>query len=387
MYSGAWAVGRVWRRMPAAGRAWLWWLVCLKLTVGLLCLRPVALPVLPHAPSARPAPPSLSSPALPAVLVPISRPNGKIITASFHGPAAQPLALPPPPSLSWVTALYLFWLAGVSGLLTRDARRWWLLQRHLQGLTASEALTAEARRVAGQVSLSHVPRVAERPWVTGPLVAGLCRPVILLPTTPVLSAEERAMAMAHEMAHLRRGDLWLGLIPSLAETLFFAFPPVRWAVREYYLAREEACDAGGSELSGVAQEDAEVAGSKGALVLVGHDVPQAAAVLFEEEGELGEPAGVGAGGVGGGAAASQPGHKGGKIFSPVRSRGASRGQVTASGADSYEVSLGDLGGIVRFAHALLFDAGIMNSLLSEAVWMALSYSLLRVIRSNSLFCF
>jgi len=51
------------------------------------------------------------------------------------------------------------------------------------------------------------------------------------------------MALAHELAHLRRGDLWLGWVPAIAQRLFFFHPLVAWAMREYALHREVACDA------------------------------------------------------------------------------------------------------------------------------------------------
>lgn len=51
------------------------------------------------------------------------------------------------------------------------------------------------------------------------------------------------MALAHELAHLRRGDLWLGWIPALAQRAFFFHPLARWAMREYAFHREAACDA------------------------------------------------------------------------------------------------------------------------------------------------
>src|SRR3546814_8140732 len=51
------------------------------------------------------------------------------------------------------------------------------------------------------------------------------------------------MAMAHELVHLRRGDLWLGWVPATAQWLFCFHPLVRWAMREYALNRESACDA------------------------------------------------------------------------------------------------------------------------------------------------
>ena len=51
------------------------------------------------------------------------------------------------------------------------------------------------------------------------------------------------MALCHELVHLRRGDLWLGWVPALAERLFFFHPLAALAAREYALAREAACDA------------------------------------------------------------------------------------------------------------------------------------------------
>jgi bla regulator protein blaR1 len=51
------------------------------------------------------------------------------------------------------------------------------------------------------------------------------------------------MAICHELVHLRRGDLWLGCVPALAERLFFFHPLAHLAAREYLLAREAACDA------------------------------------------------------------------------------------------------------------------------------------------------
>ena len=51
------------------------------------------------------------------------------------------------------------------------------------------------------------------------------------------------MTLCHELLHVRRGDLWLGWVPALAQRLFYFHPLVRLAAREYALAREAACDA------------------------------------------------------------------------------------------------------------------------------------------------
>ena len=77
------------------------------------------------------------------------------------------------------------------------------------------------------------------------MVAGLFTPVVLLPRArfDALPDAQQRMAICHELVHLRRGDLWLGCVPALAERLFFFHPLAHVAVREYLLAREAACDA------------------------------------------------------------------------------------------------------------------------------------------------
>lgn len=87
------------------------------------------------------------------------------------------------------------------------------------------------------------PRLRVSDAIISPQVTGLWQPTVLLPAIHALSADEAAMAIAHELAHLRRGDLWLAWVPALAQCLFCFHPLVRWAMREYALNRESACDA------------------------------------------------------------------------------------------------------------------------------------------------
>jgi probable HAF family extracellular repeat protein len=75
----------------------------------------------------------------------------------------------------------------------------------------------------------------------GPLVFGLLRPVIVLPTG--LSDSEKRLALAHEQAHLTRRDPWLALVPLAARVVFWFLPTVYLAERMLATAREEACDA------------------------------------------------------------------------------------------------------------------------------------------------
>ena len=58
-----------------------------------------------------------------------------------------------------------------------------------------------------------------------------------------LPERQQQMALCHELAHVKRGDLWLGCAPALAERVFFFHPLVHLATREYAFWREAACDA------------------------------------------------------------------------------------------------------------------------------------------------
>jgi hypothetical protein len=51
------------------------------------------------------------------------------------------------------------------------------------------------------------------------------------------------MVLCHELAHVRRRDLWFAWVPAIANRLFFFNPIAHIACREYLLAREAACDA------------------------------------------------------------------------------------------------------------------------------------------------
>jgi hypothetical protein len=81
--------------------------------------------------------------------------------------------------------------------------------------------------------------------VESPIITGVWRPLILVPDPRfmALSPEQQRMALCHELAHVKRGDLWLGSVPAVAERIFFFHPLVRLAAREYAFWREAACDA------------------------------------------------------------------------------------------------------------------------------------------------
>ncbi|QJD69594.1 hypothetical protein HG421_19095 [Xanthomonas campestris pv. badrii] len=227
-----WGLCRGLRRLPAATQTWLWWLVGVQAVVGLLWSTPVRLPVLPAQASAA----ALDSAAS---LAPIATTATAVQAgASAIGAAAGP---------SWMLAVLALWAAGVL-LLAAGTVRAYLRSRALVRAAApctDRALVQALQMAAEAHGLSRPPALRLSAQIDSPQLIGPWRPVLLLPAArlPQMADDDLDMALTHELIHLRRGDLWWGLLPALAQHLFFFHPLVHLAVREYAIAREAACDA------------------------------------------------------------------------------------------------------------------------------------------------
>ena len=246
--AGVWAVCRLAPRLPAALRASLWWLACLKLVLDWYGIAPLTLPVLPSTSALQvrqAASPSVISPSPPGLTRVNQTRNAKFAPISDEA-ASRPVSVPPlAPRFPWPLCLQLLWLAGVLCGLLRAVRQGLQFKRLVQAARPAALPADLLTSLAAILGLSQPPRFLESGDVTAPCVAGLFRAVILLPQnfSQMLSPDEARLALAHEMAHLRRNDLRLALLPALAQTLFFFHPLVWLGVREWAAAREEACDA------------------------------------------------------------------------------------------------------------------------------------------------
>lgn len=79
--------------------------------------------------------------------------------------------------------------------------------------------------------------------VQGPCVAGVWRPVLLMPSAARhWSDEEWRMVLAHESQHLRQRDLWAAWLPRLVCAVYWWHPLAHWLERQYHLESEALCD-------------------------------------------------------------------------------------------------------------------------------------------------
>lgn len=183
-----------------------------------------------------------------------------VATAVPHSlsPTIEQLAVTPAPSLAphssllasaplprfapWIAAAYLI---GVLAMAMRLALGMWsagALSR--RAAVAGGDLALRLEHIARLWKLRVVPRLAVSAEVMVPKVVGILRPVILLPlsATTGLAPDQLDMILAHELAHVRRHDLWVNLLQRLAETLLFFNPAIWYLSRRLTTLREFACD-------------------------------------------------------------------------------------------------------------------------------------------------
>ncbi len=79
---------------------------------------------------------------------------------------------------------------------------------------------------------------------TGPLVLGLFRPRIVIPADfyERYSEAEQRLVIAHELAHVRRGDLYANAVATALQIVFWFNPLIHWAARRMRFDQELACD-------------------------------------------------------------------------------------------------------------------------------------------------
>jgi beta-lactamase regulating signal transducer with metallopeptidase domain len=117
-------------------------------------------------------------------------------------------------------------------------------RRLLAAIPAPDDLIDEAGWISRQLGIS-APELLVVPDLGTPLLWCLGRPQLLLPARLVktLPLDRWRGILAHELAHLRRGDHWVSRL-ELAAGLFWWWNPVYWLARTRLDAEAElACDA------------------------------------------------------------------------------------------------------------------------------------------------
>lgn len=229
-----WGACRLLPGLPAATRCRLWWLVAAQAVLGLVWSSPLELAVLP-APAV--------APITQAAALPAAEPTLVFVPAALD---AAMVAAPQATTGSWSMLLLAAWAAGVLVMLLHSLRGYRASRALVRAaVECTDASLQQALLLAADAhGLRRAPALKISAQIRSPQLIGPWRPVLLLPARelPSMAADDLDMALTHELVHLQRHDLWWGLLPALAQHVFFFHPLVHLAAREYALAREEACD-------------------------------------------------------------------------------------------------------------------------------------------------
>jgi beta-lactamase regulating signal transducer with metallopeptidase domain len=131
-------------------------------------------------------------------------------------------------AIPWFVA---FWLVGVLWLSVRLCVGLAAMRTLRGGLTPlPERLADRVGRIAERLGLAGFKSVFLSDTATDAMLTGFLKPMVLIPTAMLtqLSPDLIEAIVAHELAHLRRLDLWVNLFQNVVEALLFYHPAVWW---------------------------------------------------------------------------------------------------------------------------------------------------------------
>lgn len=192
--------------------------------------------------------------------------------------------------LTYQPYLILLWLGGVMLLGLRICLSYlgtvWL--RNV-GLTLVDAdVLVRFSNIARQLGVIHLPPIAFSDRISQAMTVGLMRPMVLLPVAWMteISPEVLEAVLAHELAHVRRSDLWINFLQRVAETIFFYHPAVWLLSTEIRQHRESCCDELAVEATGQRLDYARSLQAVAHWQLAHRSPSLAAGFLGQHRGEL-----------------------------------------------------------------------------------------------------
>ncbi|RPJ36560.1 MAG: hypothetical protein EHM35_07925, partial [Planctomycetaceae bacterium] len=149
------------------------------------------------------------------------------------------------PAIAWQAALLLAWAVVVLVMVVL------LIQRALfvrglvmQSEIAPETLIELLNQCRRRMAVTHELKLRLSSLSMSPSVCGLWRPTILVPRSMLtqLDTTELKSVLLHELAHVKRGDLWVNLVQALLQIAYF-FHPLLWLANMVIRrVREQAVD-------------------------------------------------------------------------------------------------------------------------------------------------
>jgi beta-lactamase regulating signal transducer with metallopeptidase domain len=114
-----------------------------------------------------------------------------------------------------------------------------------------DAMFVLAKTLAADMGCPRPVELRECPNLATAATVGWRRPLVLLPSDwRTWTETEKRAVLAHELAHIQRGDYLAGLLARISVALHFYHPLVYWLAGRLHLQQELAADALGARWAG-----------------------------------------------------------------------------------------------------------------------------------------
>ncbi len=154
-------------------------------------------------------------------------------------------ASPATASLSWHGFTFLGWLAVLILMVLLLIRRMLFVRGLLaQSKNPNDSMLDIFEQCRKQMGVHRSVFLKLSPVAASPSVCGLFRPTILIPKNlpGKLKAEDLRSILLHELAHINRGDVWVSLIQTILQIVYF-YNPLLWVANVIIRkVREQAVD-------------------------------------------------------------------------------------------------------------------------------------------------
>jgi beta-lactamase regulating signal transducer with metallopeptidase domain len=175
---------------------------------------------------------------------------------SLHDNLATPAgndATPVRRDWQWPAVLAVVFLVGMGVAVVRLLIGLWAVARYRRRSRPieDERLLAELGELQASLGCDRPVTLCQSSAIGAPATIGWRKPLVILPADwREWNAVDRRAVLAHEIAHVARGDYLSGLVARVATALHFYHPLAHWLARRMRFEQELAADACGVACSG-----------------------------------------------------------------------------------------------------------------------------------------
>ncbi|MHC4345541.1 MAG: M56 family metallopeptidase, partial [Planctomycetota bacterium] len=254
------------RKVRAVVRYCLWMLVLLKLVLPTSLSLPTGLgywlgdrlpeiaieeAFVAEEPEPSPAAPVIGATetvTLEETVTPVPPPRDVPAQSTPPAPAKSEPAPPTPitaPAMTWQGLVFLAWLAAVAAMLLLLVQRMFFVRGLVaQSKPAGGNMLEVFERCRRQMGVRRQVGLKLSPVAASPSVCGLFKSIILIPEglAEKLNSQHLKSILLHEMAHIKRGDLWVSFVQTLLQ-IAYIYSPLVWVANSVIRkVREQAVD-------------------------------------------------------------------------------------------------------------------------------------------------